>query len=696
MVRSSTNVRRFISVIAATLASGLLVAGASTARAGLVGLWRLDQTAGTVAPNSASGGTDGTLYNGATVANGPTWTYNADRGLILSFDGGDDFVDAGTIPALGLTDDFTWTFWARANQGPNSEVILGNRKDAANTDAGGWVKFTGANFEFRGTVPTTIHNNLNYPDIPSGGPWIHHAVVKTGNQLQYYRDGVPDVSMTITAQTVSQPFYFGGDKYTERYNVWLDDVAIFDQALSQSQVQTIMGGDFSAFGAASPTGMSDAFDGTSLDTTKWAVFDRGLQYTGDSGYDPPSVGGGTLTLGGTTNHTYWGGKSVRSTDAFQVPEGGEVKFDVDRVSLTGSGTAYRSSMWMYADSTHFVHFAQNTENGWQYNYNDGTDPSVRVGGGIDLGQSSALDSDHGLRKMALVNDGAYVKIFIDGRWVGSQAASFDQFQVMLTGQARYAGDTVQAEFDNANVSTRMYSIGIYDNFNSGTIDPAKWTVIPKGLENQGVQGSMTATIENGELLIQGSTGAQYWYGLTLQNHRTFGSNDRVTFAVDRDAMTLSGSGARGRSGLWVWADDDHFLFFGQSIGTNEYGWEYNYADGAGVGEPDGYGVNIPALDGLDTDGGSHELRVFVHPDGSGNLVIDMFLDGDDPVATQTLNNWGGLSYQFMLSAMPRASGDSILVAFDNVQMRVPEPSTWLLLALGGLALALLRRRRSIG
>ena len=691
MVRSSTNVRRFISVIAATLASGLLVAGASTARAGLVGLWRLDQTAGTVAPNSASGGTDGTLYNGATVANGPTWTYNADRGLILSFDGGDDFVDAGTIPALGLTDDFTWTFWARANQGPNSEVILGNRKDAANTDAGGWVKFTGANFEFRGTVPTTIHNNLNYPDIPSGGPWIHHAVVKTGNQLQYYRDGVPDVSMTITAQTVSQPFYFGGDKYTERYNVWLDDVAIFDQALSQSQVQTIMGGDFSAFGAASPTGMSDAFDGTSLDTTKWAVFDRGLQYTGDSGYDPPSVGGGTLTLGGTTNHTYWGGKSVRSTDAFQVPEGGEVKFDVDRVSLTGSGTAYRSSMWMYADATHFHHFAQNIgENGWQYNYNDGTDPVAREGGGVNLSRVDSLDTDGGQHSMTLVHDGAFVKMFLDGHWIGSQAAGFDQFQVMLTGQARASGDTVQAEFDNAAVSTRVYDNPIYDDFNSGTIGSGKWRVIAKGLENQGVQGSMTATVENGELLIQGSTGAQYWHGLTLQNVLTMSPDAPATFAVDRDTVIRGGSSAV-RTGVWVWADDDHFLFFGQNLGEN--GWQYNYEDGSGVGSPTGGGVNIGALDYLDGDEGPHELKVSVYPDGSGALVVDMFLDGGTPVATQSFNNWGDLRYHFMLSAMPRASGDTVFAAFDNVQMQVPEPSTWLLLALGGLALALLRRRR---
>ena len=64
--------------------------------------------------------------------------------------------------------------------------------------------------------------------------------------------------------------------------------------------------------------------------------------------------------------------------------------------------------------------------------------------------------------MALVHDGAFVKMFLDGRWLGSQAANFTQFQAMLTGQAaatelfrRASADTVReilAKVSTANIS----------------------------------------------------------------------------------------------------------------------------------------------------------------------------------------------------------------------------------------------------
>jgi len=517
MIRKSTAMRT-LSLVAACAV--VLLAG--VAQADMLSLWRLDESMGTVAPNTIAAGFDGTLVNG------PAWRSDDERGLVLTFDGSNDYVDAVGIPAILATDNFTAAFWARSEEATSSNVILGNRYGGG-SGSDTWMKFTPRMFEY---VLNWTNRAIDYPDLPQD-QWMHHAVVKDGGTTRYYRDGVLTGTGSVPGDMPPLPFYMGGDAAGERWRGRLDDVALFDEALSPTQIQAVRSGEFSAFGVAQPTEMTDTFDVPPLDAAKWAVLNKGLQSTVDGGYDPPTVAAGILTLGGTTSHSYWAGKTVASKDAFRVPDDGEVKFEVDRVSLTGSGTAYRSSMWMHADDTHFHHFSQNIgETNWQFNAGNNNP----VGGGVQLTRANAI-TDGGQHTMALAHDGAFVKMFLDGRWIGSQAANFNQFHVMLTGQARMSGDTVSAEFDNARVTTRRLD-HVYDNFNTGAIDPAKWTVVNKGLEHEGAfPGTLNASVENGELVIEGNTGSQYWYGVSLRSTPTFDADSPATFLVDRDALT---------------------------------------------------------------------------------------------------------------------------------------------------------------
>jgi hypothetical protein len=76
-----------------------------TAHGALDGYWPIDETSGTLAENAVPGGTDATLFNGASFFADPI------RGQVLSFDGVDAHASAGQIPQLTLTTDFTWSFW---------------------------------------------------------------------------------------------------------------------------------------------------------------------------------------------------------------------------------------------------------------------------------------------------------------------------------------------------------------------------------------------------------------------------------------------------------------------------------------------------------------------------------------------------------------------------------------------------------
>ena len=215
---------------------------------GLLGYWKLDEISGAVAHNSVANGADGRL------SNNPIWLNDGERGRVLQFDGIDDFLVAGsaTIPRMTTSNDFTWSFWAYSNEGRNNNVILGNRYSPTGVDYSPreFIKFTTSAFEF--------HRNgrgedIDYSSIPLRR-WIHHAVVKKGTQLTYYRQGRLSDTRSITqGLRNAQPFYFGGDRTVENWSGRLDDVAIWEKALPPSSISGLADGSLTPDSAPFPT-----------------------------------------------------------------------------------------------------------------------------------------------------------------------------------------------------------------------------------------------------------------------------------------------------------------------------------------------------------------------------------------------------------------------------------------------------------
>jgi len=215
---------------------------------GLHGYWPLEETSGTTVPNLAVGGTAGTLFTGAS------WFNDGTRGKVLSFSGGtsgNGYVDAGTLPQMTLTNDFTWSFWCYSRE-TTSNVIIGNRYSPASGvefNPREFTKFTPAAFEYHHDA---AGENIDYADIPQN-EWVYNAVVKQGASLSYYRNGSLTGTRTITeGQNNPQPFYFGGDQGNENWKGWLDDVAVWSRALSGAQVANLYSG------VATPLNVSSA------------------------------------------------------------------------------------------------------------------------------------------------------------------------------------------------------------------------------------------------------------------------------------------------------------------------------------------------------------------------------------------------------------------------------------------------------
>jgi hypothetical protein len=194
--------------------------------------------------------------------------------------------------------------------------------------------------------------------------------------------------------------------------------------------------------------LSDNFDDDAISENWEAIpsdFEVGI---GDFTQDT-TTNEGQLTFSGTTTSPYWGGQTLQSVDTFSSSEDTTVK--VDRISLEGSGTAWRSSIWLWQDGGDYIHFAQNVgENGWQYN-------PTNAGGGTNLGPFDGQDSDGGNKEMMLVyrplgDFDAEVDVYLDGELGATHAfTNWDNsqdFHIRLSGMARAENDTVIAVFDN--------------------------------------------------------------------------------------------------------------------------------------------------------------------------------------------------------------------------------------------------------
>ncbi|MBN2313877.1 MAG: hypothetical protein JXM79_08095 [Sedimentisphaerales bacterium] len=223
--------------------------GAKATDPNLVGHWPLDDGAGDVVVDVSGNGNDGTIYNinAGLGLDGSVWVDDAERGAVVSFLGTAEgaYVRAGTIPQMTLTNDFTWIFWAKQNaeNTANNDIILGNRKDENAVDfvPRQFIKFTPTKFEWH--MNGNGDDNLEYDDIPAD-IWLHHAVVKTADQLTYYRDGVASSSGVITqALDFPQPLFFGGDNEGaegENWNGSMSDVRIYDRALTGLEILAAM------------------------------------------------------------------------------------------------------------------------------------------------------------------------------------------------------------------------------------------------------------------------------------------------------------------------------------------------------------------------------------------------------------------------------------------------------------------------
>ena len=206
----------------------------------LVGWWKLDETEGTTAFDSAG-------TNHGTLNGNPVWTTGQITGA-LAFDGTDDYVDCGNNTSLDITGSTSILAWVKFNSVSGYQTILAKRGGASDSISNYALRTNTNKLEFYYKSGSTWHIYATSNANLSTGNWYHIAVTftyGTGSSIKCYRNGVPLTGSWTSgngnapAITNTNPLTIGALTNDERINGIIDDVRIYNRALTATEVMAI-------------------------------------------------------------------------------------------------------------------------------------------------------------------------------------------------------------------------------------------------------------------------------------------------------------------------------------------------------------------------------------------------------------------------------------------------------------------------
>ncbi|NQT40926.1 MAG: PEP-CTERM sorting domain-containing protein [Planctomycetes bacterium] len=228
-------------VVAAVLA---MLAG--PAHAELVSHWALDEATGTTAVDSSANGNNATFNSGT-----PGWTGGYIGGAVNFPGGSSNFFNTATLDELaGSATGLTVSAWISPDSNAAYRGILTTRDAQTSIDpgtsTGNWgIAHEGSHIDARVQTTATGSSGLDTADVIPTNAWTH--VVMTWNASDgartVYLNGTPAVSDTISAGTSwinGGVWRIGQDNDTNRvFDGLIDDPTVWNEALTASQVATV-------------------------------------------------------------------------------------------------------------------------------------------------------------------------------------------------------------------------------------------------------------------------------------------------------------------------------------------------------------------------------------------------------------------------------------------------------------------------
>ncbi len=195
----------------------------------LISQWKFDENSGNTA-------TDSKNNNNGTI-NNAQWTTGVNGGA-LKFNGSNSFVLIPNADNLNPVNQITLMAWAKTEENKTAKIAEKGDWDGHNILQDKWNGWT-AKIRTADNKSRTINWQNG---IPVYGEWYHIAMTYDGVNFKLYVNGQLTNSKKIVGRlhVNNRNFVIGSNGGTQKFfNGAIDDVRIFDKALTQTEIQAI-------------------------------------------------------------------------------------------------------------------------------------------------------------------------------------------------------------------------------------------------------------------------------------------------------------------------------------------------------------------------------------------------------------------------------------------------------------------------
>ena len=213
----------------------------------LVGYWTFDEGQGSTAYDYSGSGDNGSFVGS------PVWQTSTCKlqGCIDFTSTGANYVSVPATSSLDITNNLTISTWVKGNilSPSGGSVHLINKWNG--TTYANYVLYycgsaCGSNDVFRwyANIGGTWSNMNGYSPLISTGTWNYISIVYSNNGAQMYWNGLPNGAPTSYGggllATSSSNLNIGDDAAVQDFSI--DDVRIYNRALSASEIQAMYNG----------------------------------------------------------------------------------------------------------------------------------------------------------------------------------------------------------------------------------------------------------------------------------------------------------------------------------------------------------------------------------------------------------------------------------------------------------------------